>query len=109
MSVKTIPYSEVIYLKEGAVLRLGSSYLMDIFYQYKTLIKTHELSLSCQNSKLYCSFPDSDGRTKEERILGYGEDIWVEGLCLLFLGKYLMLYSLYGDLRLNCRNRRILT
>ena len=109
MSVKTISYCEVIYLKEDAVLRLGSSYSMEIFYQYKNQVREFEASLVRQNSKLSCLFRDEKGEPGEKRILNYGEDVWIEGLCLFFLGKYLVLYSMYGNLRVNCRNRRILS
>lgn len=107
MTNKTIPSTEVIILKEAEILRLGSSYSSEVFYQYKSAIASTECSLSLRDGRLVVRHLTTEDIPKTSKVMEYGEDMYLEGLCILFLGRYLVLYALYGQLRINCRNRRL--
>lgn len=95
--------TECISLSNEPSLVVGSSFLCDIFYQFKNLISSHCLDIYFENHECYYHI-----NSEEPKKFKYGEVIKIHGLRLMYLGKYLLVYSVNGDMRVATRKRQIL-
>lgn len=93
--------TECISLLKEPALAIGSSFISDIFYQYKNLISSHILDIYFENHECYYRLEEN-----EPVRFKYGEILKLHGLRLMYLGKYLLVYSIDGDMRVATNQKR---
>ena len=94
-------YSECISLRSRPTLNIGSLYQSDIYYSYDDRIPERMAVLYFEGDELmFLKYPDNDSDEGSACIFQYETEIRLYGLVLLNLGDYLVVTSLYGDLRI---------
>lgn len=92
----------VIWLSDGMMLTIGSSFQSDIFFRNGSsslallgVLVSHGTELEFTNEE-----------TGERSTLLYGDEIRINGLFLKFLGKILIVCAYEGDYRISVRKGR---
>jgi|GEM_PF-4770922 len=93
---------QVVFLDTEPLLKLGSSFMSDIFYQCHQRISEEEGVFYFEHHDFFYKDCNS-GIVKQ---LHYGEELIIDSLHILFLGSILCMYALEGDLRVAFRDRR---